>query len=293
MLAWCLLNVLFGVGKDEATLYDSFLADLDELSDIEEHLVRHYSFFPCQGFPVMLALKIKLLRIQILTCSHVLPILNVHFSRICFLCYYLAYGPWLTTFTHFEEGDDDDAEHMEDDVDGDLADIQARNYEDLDSVSKYAVTDMRKLANRMQFGVQEESSLGDGLGEGYGMLGQARNGKLRVSVGQSRLAAKVAKKYKDRNYGISGATSGLTSSLAFTPVQGSSFQIPRQSAWWWNKHILFRDGTFSKIKRTSTTPMYYMGGDGASFMDGFIKVGCVSGQVKSKTVSVGAYRYHK
>lgn len=36
---------------------------------------------------------------------------------------------------------------------------------------------------------------GDGLGEGYGMLGQAGSGKLRVSVGQSRLAAKVAKKY--------------------------------------------------------------------------------------------------
>lgn len=27
------------------------------------------------------------------------------------------------------------------------------------------------------------------------MLGQAGNGKLRVSVGQSKLAAKVAKKY--------------------------------------------------------------------------------------------------
>lgn len=36
---------------------------------------------------------------------------------------------------------------------------------------------------------------GDGLGEGYGMLGQAGSGKLRVSAGQSRLAAKVAKKY--------------------------------------------------------------------------------------------------
>jgi len=36
---------------------------------------------------------------------------------------------------------------------------------------------------------------GDGLGEGYGMLGQAGNGKLRVSVGQSKLAAKNAKKY--------------------------------------------------------------------------------------------------
>jgi len=36
--------------------------------------------------------------------------------------------------------------------------------------------------------------IGDGLGEGYGMLGQAGSGKLRVSVGQSKLAAKVAKR---------------------------------------------------------------------------------------------------
>lgn len=36
--------------------------------------------------------------------------------------------------------------------------------------------------------------LGDGLGEGYGMLGQAGSGRLRVSVGQSKLAAKAAKK---------------------------------------------------------------------------------------------------
>lgn len=37
--------------------------------------------------------------------------------------------------------------------------------------------------------------IGDGLGEGYGMLGQAGSGKLRVSAGQSKLAAKVAKRY--------------------------------------------------------------------------------------------------
>ncbi|KAL6175803.1 hypothetical protein ACLB2K_052442 [Fragaria x ananassa] len=45
--------------------------------------------------------------------------------------------------------------------------------------------DMRKLANRVQFGIPEENSLGDGLGEGYGMLGQAGSGKLRVSKGLS------------------------------------------------------------------------------------------------------------
>lgn len=119
---------------------------------------------------------------------------------------------------------------------------------------RYAVTDMRKLANRMQFGVPEESSLGDGLGEGYGMLGQAGSGKLRVSVGQSKLAAKVAKRFKEKNYGSSGATSGLTSSLAFTPVQGIELTNPQANG----AHLgggtqstyFSETGTFSKIKRT-------------------------------------------
>ncbi|BBH03077.1 pre-mRNA processing ribonucleoprotein binding region-containing protein [Prunus dulcis] len=120
---------------------------------------------------------------------------------------------------------------------------------------RYAITDMRKLANRMQFGIPEESSLGDGLGEGYGMLGQAGSGKLRVSMGQSKLAAKVAKKFKEKNYGSSGATSGLTSSLAFTPVQSLGIELSNPQA---HAHQLgggtqstyfSETGTFSKIKR--------------------------------------------
>ncbi|XP_048437992.1 U4/U6 small nuclear ribonucleoprotein Prp31 homolog isoform X2 [Pyrus x bretschneideri] len=95
---------------------------------------------------------------------------------------------------------------------------------------RYAITDMRKLANRMQFGIPEESSLGDGLVEGYGMLGQAGSGKLRVSMRQSKHAAKVAKKFKEKLYGGCGATSGLTSSLACTPVQGIELSNPQAHA---------------------------------------------------------------
>ncbi|KAK9087731.1 hypothetical protein Syun_030125 [Stephania yunnanensis] len=119
---------------------------------------------------------------------------------------------------------------------------------------RYATTDMRKLANRMQFGVPEESSLGDGLGEGYGMLGQAGSGKLRVSVVQSKLASKVAKKFKEKQFGSSGATSGLTSSLAFTPVQGIELSNPQAHAnqlGSGTQSTYFSEiGTFSKIKRT-------------------------------------------
>lgn len=48
---------------------------------------------------------------------------------------------------------------------------------------------------------------------------------LRASVGRSKLAAKVAKRIK--NYGSSGAASGLISSLAFTAVQGIELTNPQ------------------------------------------------------------------
>ncbi|XP_071741212.1 U4/U6 small nuclear ribonucleoprotein Prp31 homolog [Rutidosis leptorrhynchoides] len=69
----------------------------------------------------------------------------------------------------------------------------------LRKMERHAITDMRKLMNRKQFGIiPEESSLGDGLGVGYGMLfGEAGNiGKLSVSVGRSKFAAKVTKMFK-------------------------------------------------------------------------------------------------
>ncbi|GAB2301458.1 U4/U6-U5 snRNP complex subunit prp31 [Dionaea muscipula] len=100
-----------------------------------------------------------------------------------------------------------------------MMELEPKRKEMVAMSSPYASVNDSGEDNRMQFGVPEESSLGDGLGEGYGMLGQAGSGKLRISAGRSKLAAKVAKKFKEKNYGSSGATLGLTSSLAFTPVQ--------------------------------------------------------------------------
>ena len=53
------------------------------------------------------------------------------------------------------------------------------------------------------------------------MLGKEGSGRLRVVASQQKqkLSAKAQKKFKSRAYGSSGATSGLSSSLAFTPVQ--------------------------------------------------------------------------
>ncbi|CAE5962685.1 unnamed protein product [Arabidopsis arenosa] len=119
---------------------------------------------------------------------------------------------------------------------------------------RYAVTDMRKLANRMAFGTPEESSLGDGLGEGYGMLGQAGSNRLRVSSVPSKLKinAKVAKKLKERQYAGGATTSGLTSSLAFTPVQGIELCNPQQALGLGSgtqSTYFSESGTFSKLKK--------------------------------------------
>ncbi|KAM3282358.1 hypothetical protein P3S67_026003 [Capsicum chacoense] len=66
----------------------------------------------------------------------------------------------------------------------------------------YEITEKMKLANKIKFGVAEESSLGDGLRVGYGMLGQAAGiGKLRLSV--------VKKKFKSSRTSTR-ASSGLT-----------------------------------------------------------------------------------
>ncbi|KAG7533499.1 Nop domain [Arabidopsis thaliana x Arabidopsis arenosa] len=113
---------------------------------------------------------------------------------------------------------------------------------------RYQVTEIRKLANRMAFGKPEESSLGDGYGDGYGMLGQAGSNRLRVSS-KLKLNAKVTKKRQNTG---GATTSGLrTSSLAFTLVQGIELCNPQtiglgsgiQSSYF------SESATFSKFKK--------------------------------------------
>lgn len=85
---------------------------------------------------------------------------------------------------------------------------------------RFGMTQMRQLSNRVQFG-QEEDTSSDGL-LGVGML-SAKSGKMRVSAKEQKLAAE---KNKKRQNSSSGATNGLASSLAFTPVQGIELVNP-------------------------------------------------------------------
>ncbi|CAD6242538.1 unnamed protein product [Miscanthus lutarioriparius] len=114
---------------------------------------------------------------------------------------------------------------------------------------RYAQTNTMKLVNQMKFDVPEESTLGDGLGKGYGLLGQAGSGKLRVSAGQSKLSTKIAKRLKEKSSESSGSRLGLTSSFAFTPVQGIELSDPFAQGGDITESTYFSDtGTFSKIK---------------------------------------------
>ncbi|KAL0723531.1 LOW QUALITY PROTEIN: hypothetical protein Bca4012_038130 [Brassica carinata] len=123
---------------------------------------------------------------------------------------------------------------------------------------RYAVTEMRKHANRVAFGVTpEESSLGDGLGEGYGMLGEGGSKRLRISSVPSKLklSGKLEKKLKERQYtsGVTTSTTSgfMTSRLAFTPVQGIELCNPgAMKLGSGTQSTYFSElGTFSKIKK--------------------------------------------
>ncbi|KAF5833497.1 U4/U6 small nuclear ribonucleoprotein [Dunaliella salina] len=96
---------------------------------------------------------------------------------------------------------------------------------------RYGLTDMRVAQNRMNFNQQEEEYMDGDEVVGLGVLGKEGSGRLRMVANQSKLkiSAKNAKKARQAGYG--GATSGLQSSgmqtsLAFTPVQGFELADP-------------------------------------------------------------------
>lgn len=94
---------------------------------------------------------------------------------------------------------------------------------------RYGMTDTRKAANRVNFNQAEEEFLDGDEMVGLGTLGRnAAGGRLRVAVKtqKQKLSAKTQKRAKQYASHNSGAISGLSSSLAFTPVQGIELENP-------------------------------------------------------------------
>jgi U4/U6 small nuclear ribonucleoprotein PRP31 len=90
----------------------------------------------------------------------------------------------------------------------------------------YIVTELRKSQNRMAFGVPEDEASSFDKTKGLGLIGP-NSGKIRSPVADPRVKAKTPR--KQQYMGSSGATSGLSSSLAFTPVQGIELINPEET----------------------------------------------------------------
>jgi len=127
---------------------------------------------------------------------------------------------------------------------------------------KNAMTEIRRLQNRVKFGEAEaEVEYGD-ESEGLGMLAQA--GNFRALTVDNRTKAKVGKKTQARLAHIVGGTktslrketSGLQSSLSFTPLQGIELVNPslndaaRQALAKSENDKWFASGTYTQIQKT-------------------------------------------
>ncbi|GAA5915091.1 hypothetical protein JCM5296_000265, partial [Sporobolomyces johnsonii] len=118
----------------------------------------------------------------------------------------------------------------------------------------YAMTELRKQQNRLKFGEAEEEVGAYDETRGLGMIGSS-SGKVRGNIGEARSKAKLSKAAKGRLASIktsSGtATSGLATSLAFTPVQGLELVDPSKlrnkvddaNAKW------FAEGAFTHVRK--------------------------------------------
>ena len=117
----------------------------------------------------------------------------------------------------------------------------------------YAMTELRKLQNRMAFGEEEEETAAFDESRGLGMAGSS-SGKLRQLVGDTKSKAKMSKSNKNRLAALrgssSGTQSGLASSISFTPHQGVEFVDPtRQKKLQNANESWFAEGAFSMVNR--------------------------------------------
>ncbi|RKP09298.1 hypothetical protein THASP1DRAFT_14459 [Thamnocephalis sphaerospora] len=95
----------------------------------------------------------------------------------------------------------------------------------------YATTELQRQQNRIQFGdVETEASSMDQI-KGLGMIGrQIGNIRAATATTKNKGTLMMQRRLKAYGSGSSGATSGLSSSLAFTPVQGIELENPEARA---------------------------------------------------------------
>ncbi|KAJ1916459.1 U4/U6-U5 snRNP complex subunit prp31 [Mycoemilia scoparia] len=95
-----------------------------------------------------------------------------------------------------------------------------------------ATTELMKLKNRVQFGVEQSEHLDMDETEGMGMI-HNQKGRIRAIKNDSSKKIALSKKYQKilgRTAASGTQTSGLSTSLAFTPVQGFELTNPQSLA---------------------------------------------------------------
>jgi len=118
---------------------------------------------------------------------------------------------------------------------------------------RFGNSDMRKSANRVGFNVAEEEF--GFTGEGMGTLGTsagaaAASGKLRVAAKATKLRLGKKDQQTLAKYGASGgATNGMSSSLAFTPIQGIELANPNKEP---ERQSSGTDSVFSEFRGFKT-----------------------------------------
>ena len=99
--------------------------------------------------------------------------------------------------------------------------------------------------------MQADGEYGDTvMGESLGRLSQSGHGKMRVERKEQKITKK--RKVASNAGGGSGATSGLASSLVFTPHQGMELvnpQAAQERVKKANEKYFNDSGTFSKIQK--------------------------------------------
>ncbi|XP_062507567.1 U4/U6 small nuclear ribonucleoprotein Prp31-like [Corticium candelabrum] len=128
---------------------------------------------------------------------------------------------------------------------------------------KYAITEMRRQANRMTFGEVEDDPYQTEMGFNVGNVGKSGSGKVRAAVVDSKTQATISKRlqrkiekqqqvYGGRSTVRGRETSGTASSVAFTPLQGLEIINPQaaekriQEA---NAKYFSNFGGFDKVKK--------------------------------------------
>ncbi|XP_076458994.1 U4/U6 small nuclear ribonucleoprotein Prp31-like [Babylonia areolata] len=102
---------------------------------------------------------------------------------------------------------------------------------------RLGLTELRKQANRMNFGEIEEDAYQEDLGFSLGTMGKAKSGKVRGPPVDSKTKARISKtlqqKLSKQNQTWGGSTTvkkqvaGTASSVAFTPLQGLEIVNPQ------------------------------------------------------------------